>query len=56
MSDEMKTMSAADQMEIFRTMEFKVEIPVLTGLAMKADLGLPWHKLRIIKYIFNEFK
>ena len=49
MSDEMKTMNAADQMEVFRTMEFKVEIPALTGLAMKADLGLPWHKLRIVK-------
>ena len=42
-------MTSEDQMQLFRDMEFKVDIPALSGLAVKADLGLPWNKMRIMK-------
>jgi len=49
MCDEMKILSRADKMAVLKDLEFKVEIPALTGVSMKADLGVPWNKLRIMK-------
>jgi hypothetical protein len=28
---------------------YKVQVPTAQALAMKADLGIPWHKLRAIR-------
>ena len=37
-------MTSEDEMQLFRDMEFKVDMPALSGLAMKEDMGLPWNK------------
>jgi len=49
MCDEMKILSIADNMAVFNDLEFKVKFPALNSLSMKADLGLPWNKLTIMK-------
>lgn len=49
LQDEMKTLSSDERQHLLQDMTFKIEIPALTGLAMKADLSLPWNKMRNMK-------
>ena len=50
-TDEVRASSAADRMALLEGLQggVKVHIPVTDSLAMKADLILPWHKLRIAR-------
>lgn len=49
MRDEVKSLTSQDRLALFKDMEFKIEIPALTGLALKADLCLPWNRMRTMK-------
>lgn len=46
---ELRTLSKAEREEILTKAGLSLEIPAEQGLAMKADLGLPWNKLREIR-------
>lgn len=46
---ELKTLTKPEREEILRNARLSLEIPAEQGLAMKADLGLPWNKLREIR-------
>ncbi len=43
---EVKLRSNDERLTLLAEMEFKIKIPALTGLALKADLCLPWSKMR----------
>ena len=45
---EVKGRSLAEKKALLTDLEFKIELPALTGLALKADLCLPWNKMRTI--------
>jgi hypothetical protein len=47
--EELKTLDKDGREELLRSAGFTLDIPAEQGLAMKADLGLPWNKLRIIR-------
>ncbi len=47
--EEVKHLSKPERQELLRESGFTVDIPPEQGLAMKADLALPWNKLRIIR-------
>ncbi len=49
LKDEMRCMTSEERKELLATLEFKIELPALTGLAMKADLCLPWSKMRTMR-------
>lgn len=46
---EIKAMSSDERRALLADTEFKIELPPLTGLAMKSDLSLPWSKMRSMK-------
>ena len=46
---EMKSLSTSERQKLLADLEFKIELPALTGLAIKADLCLPWSKMRSMK-------
>ncbi len=47
--EEVKHLSKAERQELLHSGGFRLDVPAEQGLAMKADLGLPWNKLRIIR-------
>lgn len=51
LSREVKACSKEEREAILEELQdgFKVQIPTTHALAMKADLGIPWHKLRAIR-------
>ena len=50
----MKGMSDDERQKLLADLEFKVEIPAFTGLALKAHLCLPWNKMRNMKRYNNK--
>ena len=42
-------MAHEDRLALLQDLEFKIEIPAITGLALKSNLSLPWNKLRNLK-------
>ena len=46
---EMKALTSEDRQKLLAELEFKIELPALTGLAMKSNLCLPWNKMRAMK-------
>ena len=46
---EVKGRSLEEKKALLADLEFKIELPALTGLALKADLCLPWNKMRTMK-------
>ncbi len=50
-SKEVKSCSTEEMESILQELQngFKVQIPVDKAVAMKADLGIPWSKLRAIR-------
>lgn len=48
---EVKAISMEDRENILEALQdgYKVRVPTQCALAMKADLGIPWHKLRAIR-------
>lgn len=49
MKDEVKALTPDDRQYLLEDMKFKIEIPTLTGLAMKADLCLSWKTVRSMR-------
>lgn len=47
--EEVKHLSKAERQELLHSGGFRLDVPAEQGLAMKADLGLPWNK-------FNHFR
>lgn len=46
---EVKSVTGDDRQALLESLEFKIQLPALTGLAMKADLCLPWNKMRAMR-------
>lgn len=46
---EVKSLSMKEREEILQQGQFPITIPNDHALAMKADLGIPWNKLRIVR-------
>lgn len=54
---EVKSLPSDDRRALLADLEFKIEIPALTSLALKADLCLPWNKMRNMKrYVLSPLK
>lgn len=54
--EEIKHLTKSERQELLHNAGFTLDIPPEQGLAMKADLGLSWNKLRIIRrqaHFFN---
>ena len=54
LASEVATSSHEDRKAILDSLKsmpgnFKVEVPVSTSLAIKADLNIPWSKLRVMR-------
>ena len=51
---EMKMLSSEERQDLLKSVGITIDIPPEQGLAMKADLAIPWNKLRIIRrYIYS---
>ena len=46
---ELKGLPDIERQGLLADLQFKIEIPALTGLALKSDLCLPWSKMRNMK-------
>ncbi len=53
LTHEVKLLSPDQRRQLIEDMEFKIEIPSLTSLALKADLCLPWNRLRRMRRYSN---
>ena len=53
MADELKMLPKEVREELTKELKFSVHIPADQSLAMKADLCLPWKKLRIMRRYTN---
>ena len=49
---EIKSLTKEQREELLQGIHLPVVIPTEQALAMKADLGIPWNKLRIIRRYF----
>lgn len=49
LSDELKMVPKDERKSLMKEVKFDVHIPAEQGLAMKADLCLPWKKLRVMR-------
>ena len=54
MGDEIRGKRRADREQLVQEIrdaggDFRVQVPTQTALAMKADLNIPWNKLRLIR-------
>ena len=49
MADELKMLPKQVREELIKELKFTVHIPADKNLAMKADLCLPWNKLRVMR-------
>ena len=46
---EVKMLSSEERQDLLKSVGITIDIPPEQGLAMKADLAIPWNKLRIIR-------
>ena len=46
---ELKSLTSVEREELMKEANFQVSIPPEQGLAMKADLCIPWKKLRLMR-------
>lgn len=53
LQDELKSMPADQRQTLLTHLEFKIEIPAITSLALKSNLCLPWNKMRNMKRYHN---
>lgn len=49
LTDELRLVPKEERNELMKEANFNIQIPPEEGLAMKADLCLPWNKLRIMR-------
>lgn len=47
--DEIKMIPGDDKQSLMKELNFSVYVSEEQNLAMKADLGLPWSKIRLMK-------
>ena len=47
---EVQSLTKDERQQLLRDASFSVDIPAEVGLALKADLGLPWRKLRVLRW------
>lgn len=53
MVNEMRRIPKEEREILMKEAQFKVTIPPEQGLAMKADLNIPWNKLRVMRRYVN---
>ena len=53
--DEVRAMSKEDRRALLLDGGFSIDVPPEYGLAMKADLALPWTKLRVVRRYTHEY-
>ena len=46
---DVKMLSSEERQDLLKSVGITIDIPPEQGLAMKADLAIPWNKLRIIR-------
>ncbi len=49
LTEEVKVLSSNERQKLLTDAGFSTEIAANKGLAMKADLRIPWNKLRVIR-------
>ena len=49
LAEEVRTLSSEERQRLLTDAGFSIDIATNKGLAMKADLALPWNKLRVIR-------
>ena len=49
LAEEVRVLSSDERQKLLTDAGFSIEIAANKGLAMKADLGIPWNKLRVIR-------
>jgi len=49
MQEEIHSLSKGERQKILKEANLTIDIPPEHGVAMKADLALPWNKLRILR-------
>ena len=49
MGDEIKVLPKEERERLMKEEKFTITIPPEAGLAMKANLNIPWHKLRSMR-------
>lgn len=49
MREEIQHLSKQERQALLHEEGFTLNIPEEQGLAMKADLGIPWNKLRVLR-------
>ena len=49
LKEEIQHLNKDERQDLLQNTGFTLEIPAEQGLAMKADLDLPWNKLRVIR-------
>lgn len=46
---EVKMLTSEERQDLLKSAGITVDIPAEQGLAIKADLAIPWNKLRVIR-------
>ena len=46
---EVKMLTSEDRQDLLKSAVITIDIPPEQGLAIKADLAIPWNKLRVIR-------
>ncbi len=54
--DELKSLPVDQRQTLLTDLEFKIEIPAITSLALKSNLCLPWNKMRNMKRYHKQTK
>ena len=49
LQSELRSITSDERQAVLKDLEFKIEIPALTSLALKYNLCLPWNKMRNLK-------
>jgi len=55
MADEVRILQREERQQLLKDADVKIIVPALDGLAMKADLTLPWNKLRSMRRYTKQF-
>ena len=53
MASEIKALTTAERESLLQNAQLPIVIPTDHALAMKADLGIPWNKLRILRRLHS---
>ena len=53
LKEELRSLDKEERSKLLHDAGMTINIPPEQGLAMKADLALPWNKLRVIRRLTN---